>query len=207
MSIATYSDLQTAVGNWLNRSDLTANIPDFIMLAEKRIARRLRRDTVVATVTLNGQSQALPGDCGELRAIRLNNQTSYAPIQIVTPTALGDYAIRHNGVAGTPVAAAVVNNVLYLQPATDQAYDVELVYYQKLVPLSGTNPANQTLLDAPDLYLFGSLLEATPFLEHDERIQIWDAKFEAALNELIIERQRREYGASLRPMRLPVIMG
>src|SRR5882672_139887 len=37
MSILTYTDLQSAIGNWLARSDLSANIPDFITLAEQRI--------------------------------------------------------------------------------------------------------------------------------------------------------------------------
>ena len=42
MAINTYSTLQTAVANWLDRDDLTARIPEFIALAETRINRALR---------------------------------------------------------------------------------------------------------------------------------------------------------------------
>ncbi len=42
MSISTYAELQTAVGNWLNRADLTARIPEFIELFEARVKRDLR---------------------------------------------------------------------------------------------------------------------------------------------------------------------
>ena len=34
MSISTYSELKTAVANFLARTDLTDQIPDFIQLAE-----------------------------------------------------------------------------------------------------------------------------------------------------------------------------
>ena len=34
MALTTYSELQAAVASWLHRDDLTAQIPDFIRLAE-----------------------------------------------------------------------------------------------------------------------------------------------------------------------------
>ena len=55
MAIATYSDLQTAIANFLARTDLTSQIPDFIKLAESRMSRELetrsQEKRVQATLT------------------------------------------------------------------------------------------------------------------------------------------------------------
>ena len=42
MAINTYSTLQTAVANWLDRDDLTDRIPEFVSLAEATFNRTLR---------------------------------------------------------------------------------------------------------------------------------------------------------------------
>ena len=59
MALTTYAELKTSVGDWLNRSDLTTAIPDFISLAEAQIERNLR-DLIV-----NGHlkpGEAMPGE-------------------------------------------------------------------------------------------------------------------------------------------------
>src|SRR5690242_11042188 len=64
MSLATYSDLQTAVGNWLKRSDQTSLIPDMITLAETEIFRHLRvrqMETVFSGTIASDGTLALPG--------------------------------------------------------------------------------------------------------------------------------------------------
>jgi hypothetical protein len=63
---------------------------------------------------------------------------------------------------------------------------------------------NDILTEAPDLYLYGALYESAPYLEHDERIPIWEDFFEKGVTELDIKRQREETNASYRPARLPV---
>ena len=92
-------------------------------------------------------------------------------------------------------------------PAPDQAYAAEVFYFQQLSPLSSTNTTNSVLTEAPDLYLFGALKEAEPFLEHDERIQVWETKYADALTQLLDVRDREEFNASLQPIRLPVVFG
>ena len=76
MAIGTYSELQTAIGNWLGRDDLTDRIPEFIDLAEARLSRELetreqeKRATV--TTTANDQYIALPTGLREIRHVQLN---------------------------------------------------------------------------------------------------------------------------------------
>ncbi len=73
MAITTYSELQSAVADWLNRSDLTARIPDFITLAETRINRdlRAREQQVIATANVDTPFFAIPGDFLEFKSFRI----------------------------------------------------------------------------------------------------------------------------------------
>lgn len=207
MDLATYSGLQAAVASYLNRDDLAAQIPAFIRLAEAKIARRLRRASVRTTLTISGARTVLPGEVAELRSLRLVTGQPHLdrPIHVGTYEQVADRLADTGGVAGRPTMAAVIDGTLHVAPAPDRPYTVEALYFSKLVPLSATLPANRVLHEAPDLYLYGALREAQPYLEHDERIPVWSAAFDGALAELNDAREREETNASLRPMRLPVV--
>jgi hypothetical protein len=209
VAITTYAELQTAGANWLGgRSDLTARIPEFIALAEAQIARDLRRFTTRATITLSVDQNNLPSDCRELKSIRLVTDSSSQdkPLIISTVEELAFRRAQTGDAPGRPLRCAVFNNgtvqALLTQPTPDGVYNAEVFYYQKLVPLSATNTTSTVLTEAPDLYLFGLLKEAEPFLENDERVQMWEAKYAAALSSLLMARDREEWQASQRPLPL-----
>lgn len=206
MAIGNYDELQDAIANWLDRDDLTARIPEFIALAEARIKRELRRRTIVSpfTVAEGDTSSPLPEDCGELRYARHNSASRNAPIKITTPLGLDRY--RDLG-AGIPSAAAVVNGNLLWNRESDGEYDLELIYFAALESLSDDAPTNAELTEAPDLYLFGALAEAAPFLEHDERVGLWESKYQAAVVALNASRESAELGAAPIEMALPVVFG
>lgn len=208
MQLDTYSDLQDAIAQYLNRDDLGEQIPTFITLAEKQIKRRLRRSKSRQTVQFSGDSFQIPATIAEIASVRLvTSETSQdTPFSIVTPEMLNEMKARF-GVAGRPRFGAVVGRELMFAPAADQTYDAELIVFLSTTPLSDDNPTNSVLSEAPDVYLFGALMEAAPFTEEDERIPTWEAKYEKALKELRILREREEYSASLRPIRLPVVFG
>jgi hypothetical protein len=205
MVLNTYAGLQAAVATFLARTDLTEQIPGFIQLVEAQITRVLRRTTVRASVTISGASYTLPANVAELRSLRLvtTSTGSDVPIKIVTPEQLTESRAARS-VVGRPSLAAVVGSTLLLVPACDQAYTMEMTYFDRLIPLSAANASNVVLAEAPDLYLFGALKEAAPFLEHDERTPLWESKYNTALAQLEAVREREEFGASLRPSRLPV---
>lgn len=206
MALATYDDLQTALANWLDRDDLTERIPEFIRLAEARIGRELRLHTIVSpfTVSSGESSSTLPEDCGELRYARHDSDTRDTPIILTTPYGLKQYRCLD---AGTPEAAAVVNGNLVWNREADADYTLELIYFATLTPLSDSAPTNADLTDAPDLYLFGALAEAAPFLEHDERVTLWESKYRAALAAVNTARESAELGAAPITMALPVVFG
>jgi hypothetical protein len=202
--LTNYTELQASVATWLNRTDLVAAIPDFIALAEAQISRRLRRSTVRASVTISDPVYVLSAAVAELRSLRLVTADTRKDIAIAicTPEILNEHRAVWAAI-GRPRYAAVVGSSLLLVPAPDQAYTMEISYFPRLIPLSSSNLTNIVLTEAPDLYLFGSLKEAATYLEHDERVPLWESKFEAALNQLAIVREREEFNASLHPARLP----
>ena len=77
MSFATYSDLQTSIGNYLARSDLTSQIPDFITFAENRLRRELRIRQMlksVTTATVSGDNTIeIPRRTFQLGGVGLNS--------------------------------------------------------------------------------------------------------------------------------------
>ncbi len=203
-SLENYDDLRSAVASWLDRPDLIGHVRDFITLAEKQIARRLRRTSVKATVTFAaGSDYTLPEDCAELRSVRLSSgsPSQDAPLYIGTKEMLDEQTASRAAVAGRPVRGAVVGNTLLLSPLPSEDLTAEIVYFSRPTPLSIGQPSNSVLTEAPDLYLFGALKEAAPYLGEDKRIEMWTAKFEKALVEMNDMRQNEEMGASLRPMR------
>jgi hypothetical protein len=205
--IRSYSELQTSVANWLARGDLAATIPEFIQLAEAEIGRRVRRRVIRTTMTLTGAATPLPADCAELRSIKPMTGAPWRdhPLRGGTKEMLDEAAAHYAGVPGEPRVFAVVGDELLVTPAPAGPRTFEVVYYERLTPLSAANGSNAVLVEAPDIYLWGALAQAAPFLQHDERLPIFQGKFDAAVAQLDAAREREESAASFRPARLPVV--
>lgn len=205
---SNYTELKASVAEALNRTDLIGAIPGFIRLAEAEIDRVLRRTSTRATITVSSASTTLSSGIAELRSVRLvSGSTSQdVVLDVVTPEMLSEHRAGYSA-TGRPRAAAVVGRNLLLAPAPDQAYSAEVIYFPALVPLSGSNATNVVLTEAPDLYFYGAMKHSAPFLEHDERLPMWSALSDSAIDQLHKRREREEHGANMRPMRLPYVFG
>jgi len=174
MALDSYSGLQAEIALWLNREDLTAQIPTFITLLEARMNRELRTREMEtrATATLAEQFVPLPADYLSMKQLQLNTDP-VQPLQFVTATDL-DYIRRdNNDVAGRPFAFSIVDEQIEVAPVPDASYELEMLYHGKITALSGTVSSNWVLEKHPDLYLYGSLLQAAPYLHDDDRIPVW----------------------------------
>ena len=203
MALTTYTELKASVADWLNRSDLTAAIPDFITLAEARLARHPAvQYEKRGTITVDAEVETLPSDCLEVRSLAFDDTVRHRPIEIVSPELLPAWRATL-GETGAPSVAAVTSNgtELQLSPTPDTAYVLKIVYLTAFTPLSSTVATNWVLTSHPDLYLFGSLVEAAPYLKDDERIAVWQSKVEQGLAELQALVERRRYGANTLVMR------
>lgn len=179
MSLSTYAGLKSSIATWLNRTDLTANIPDFIALAEARISRdlRLRSQVTSATITTTAGTQAasLPTGWLEFENVTVvatpNIQLNYVNIQHL------DTRFPENDYTGVPVVYSIEGQQILFGPTPDSAYSVNVLYYKRLDSLSADADTNWLLTYHPNIYLFAALSEAAPFLKDDDRVIMWETKY------------------------------
>lgn len=185
MALSTYAELKTSIGDWLNRSDLTTAIPDFISLAEAQIERTLRtRQMIVrANASFDAQYGAVPSDFLEVKSLKLTSTNPQTPLSFLSIDALDNEMTKYTG-SGKPKFFGVVGGQFRIVPTPDANYTTELTYYAKLTKLSTSVASNWLLSSSPDIYLYGSLLQAAPYLQDDNRISVWATLYERALNDL-----------------------
>lgn len=184
MALASYTDLQAAVASWLHRDDLTANVPDFIALAESRIARDLRLHRQITsgdlTVVAGTQTIALPSGWLEFRSLRL-----VAPDTSLEYLSGPQFVARYPAAdTGSPAHYTIEGGNLRLGPTPDAGGTVAATYFARVPALSDSASTNWLLTEHPGLYLFGALAEAAPFLgQADNRVALWEGKYRAAAQD------------------------
>lgn len=182
MSITNYAELQASVASWLNRGDLSINIPDFITLAETQLNTDLKTRAMEAKTTLSTvagtNTVALPVDMLEMRRLQVVG-TYNQPLSYRSPDEISiDYAA--NG-SGQPVVFTVIGGNIEVAPIPDGVYSLELTYQQRIPSLSDANTTNWLLTSWPNAYLYASLIAATPFIMNDARLQTWAQLYSQAI--------------------------
>jgi hypothetical protein len=180
MAIATYTDLRTALGNWLSRGDLADRIPEFITMAEATMNKVVRSRLMVVTSNYNISSGANSVSVNDdiLQSTRVVRATNATETLQQKPLGYIDQALRvRQSVSATPLYYAIDGNKLIVAPVADTAKVYAVSAYRKVPPLA-SNSTNWLLTNHPDIYLYYSLWHAYPYLKDEERsTQMWqDAK-------------------------------
>ena len=192
----TYDNLTSNVLQYLERNDTAVvnQIPTFIMLAEFEIAEMMKslgqQQVVQSTMQVGNPVIPKPARwrktvsmnitvAGKLQSVLLRKYEylrNYAPDSTATGTPLyySDYDYDNWLVAPTP----------------DQSYAFEVLYYERLVPLSSDTQTNWITRNAPNAMLYGTLLQAMPFLKNDQRL-IFQQKYTEAIQALSNEDKLR----------------
>lgn len=190
----TFSELEGDVRRYLERGFsvetdplVYEQIPRLITLAERRCAVDLKIQgfQVVTTSTMQTGVAVYPKPDRWRMTVSINVGTgpslekrkpvfprsyeylrNYWPTDtdLGTPEFYADYDYKHWIFAATP----------------DQDYPFEVIYYELPALLSTTNQTNWLTEFAPQMLLYATLLEATPFLKNDERIQVWQGMYETS---------------------------
>jgi len=193
-TITNYATLQSAIADYLNRADLTSQIQTFIQFAEADLNTRLRsREMIVnATATSDGQFVALPPDW--LEAINMMIVGGQSPLRYITPDE-ADTIIKAQTYTSTRFYSMTTGIIELVPPAVDDI-TIDMVYYGKIPALSTANTTNWLLTKAPDVYLYGALTHAAPFLMDDQRMGVFSQIYLARVQSLQDESQKALHSGS-----------
>ena len=189
-AVMTYDSLVENIQTYLERTDAQtlAKIPQFIMFAEQTIASEIKflGNLVVVESTMTASENIIPKPARWRKTVSMNISVAgvrqpvllrtyeymreYWPDQTKTdvPKFFGDYDYDHWLVSPTPASA----------------YTYEVLYYERNQPLDSSNQSNWFTEYAPQALLYGSLLQAMPFLKNDERIPMWQAQYDKIISVL-----------------------
>lgn len=206
MSFTNYSALQTTIANYLGRTDLTAQIPTFIQLAETRLAREIRTRLMLKSATANmtgGDSRvAVPTDFMELRDLHIQGNPRI-PVSYLSPSAFTRNARADE--SGKPVFYTVLQTEFDFAPIPDTNYALEILYYAKPTQLSNSNTSNVFLANYPDALLYASLMEAEPYLINDARVQLWGSMYDRAIRNISDSDENSEYSGVPLQMKIAIL--
>lgn len=209
--LTSFKGLCAAVSEWLGRDDLTAQIPTFIHLAEKRLSRELRLRVMERRAETDVQAfqdavplpwRREPGNWDVFLEMRdLVWQDADGTSRNLTYAPPDEYAVTR--AAGLPRQYTIIGRDLFLLPAPDVAGKLALTYYAEIPPLGENQTDNAVLLTAPDVYLYATLLESVPFTRGSAPAELWGQFFSGAKAKLEASEQRARYTANLtmRPTR------
>jgi hypothetical protein len=192
-AVQTYDSLVDDISTYLERTDTATleKIPTFIMLAEQVIASEIKflgnltvmQSTMVATQPVIDKPARWHKTvsmnvvvAGERKPVLLRKYEYLReywpdPTQTDVPKFYCDYDYTHWLVAPTPTSG----------------YTFEVLYYERIQPLDSSNQTNWFTIYAPQALLYGSLLQAMPFLKNDERMPMWQAQYDKIINTLKTE--------------------
>tara|TARA_R110000868_G_scaffold24674_2_gene97049 strand:- start:13465 stop:14100 length:636 start_codon:yes stop_codon:yes gene_type:complete len=196
-SVMTYDSLVENIQSYLERNDAATldKIPLFIMLAEQVIASKIK---FLGNLTVN-TSNMVVGNAIIAKPARWHKTVSMN-ITVAgerEPVLLRKYEYLRNyspdpAETGVPKYYADYDYTNWLvAPTPALAYNFEVLYYERVQPLDSSNQTNWFTIYAPQALLYGSLLQAMPFLKNDERIPMWQAQYEAIMTTLAEEDKLR----------------
>jgi hypothetical protein len=188
----TFTTLQEDVRRYLERGSTYASdpvvyeqIPRLINLAERRIARELKIQGFINVVTGTLQTgvsvYAKPDRWRDTVSINIGTGAQNNTRKMLFTRAY-EYLLSYwpdRTATSRPIFYADYDYTHWLYaPTPDADYPFEVLYYELPPLLDDVVQTNWLTEYAPQLLLYGTLLEATPFLKNDERIPVWQSMYD-----------------------------
>jgi hypothetical protein len=199
--ITSYATLQTAIQGFAQNdgANFVAKIPEFIASAEERIYNDLRIRAMEAAFSeaIASGVVAVPSGFIEWKHLYIDG----APVQKLSRESAEwiytNYPTR--SACGKPKYFAREAESIIFAPYPDSTYTVKGVYYKRLTALSDSNTTNWFIVNAPDLLKYASLCESAAF-SADERLPLWEQKYQAIAMRLKLTDARESHSGSLLSM-------
>lgn len=190
MAITNYNELKTAIAAWANRSDLSAQLADFVTLAEAdlKVRARLTQWDTETSLTVTAGSATLPNDFAAAVSVQFGDQTT--DLEYMTPRQLKDRGYLE--ASGDPVAYSIIADTLRVAPSASG--NAALLYIARFTSLSDSAPTNSLLTLFPDVYLYGALVHAAVYLRDSNLATAAKGAYEEALGRLNGYMDSRRFG-------------
>lgn len=181
MSLANYTQLQSALTSAISRSDFGVKIIDCIALAEDKMNKRLRLRGMELRVTASISTEyiSLPTGFLAMKNFQLNT-TPKTHLRYATPDYL-DARYPSGDNTDTPAFFTFIGGEIQLAPAPDTTYTAEMTYYEKLD--LAADSTNWVLTNSPRIYYYGALREAYHMIKDERRASYYDGLQEASIRE------------------------
>jgi len=190
--VMTYDSLTSTVLQYLERSDAATReaIPTFITLCEFEIAEEIKTlgQLNVANASMSQGNPVLqkPARWRKTVSMTITNASGAQPVFLRKFEYLKSYW-PDAAQTDLPLFYSDIDyDHWYIAPTPDQDYNFEVLYYERIAPLSSDNQTNWLTRNAPNAMLYGTLLQAMPFLKNDQR-QIFQQKYSEAIAALKTE--------------------
>lgn len=202
MALSTYAGLQASIASWLNRDDLTDQIPDFISLfeadfdADVRTALHRRR-ICRSSATVENEYETLPTNYLSIQSVVIDGDPVWR-LEYVTPEELAnrkqtqdawrtaveaDWTTAAGDGTCPPKYFSIVGTEIRFFPVPEDSFDALMTVYERLDAIEGAD-TNWLLEIYPQAYLYGSLLQASVFLTGDPRLATWQQMYDLTIQKI-----------------------
>jgi hypothetical protein len=184
VSITTYAELKTAIVSWLDvpTATFTSQIDDLVTVGEKRLFREARTRDMESAISsvIAGGFIALPTDYVAIKYAYIDGSSVCRLERRPADWIYQAYPVRT--ASGKPKYIARESTNFIFGPFPDSAYTVKGIYYRRQALIANT--PNALFLANPDLYLFSCLAESESLIGRDDRIALWEAKYQRILADV-----------------------
>lgn len=196
--ITTYATLQTAIADYLARSDLTSFLPNFTQAWEERFLRDSANWAswmeAALSVTITNSVAAVPADYLGLKIAYISGNNS-PPLKRISLDQLYQRYPRESS-TGTPRYIARNASNFEFGPVPSSGTLKGTYYAKPTVLRTDSDGVNWLVTNAPDLCLYGSLLEAESFIKNDKRLATWSNLYSVALDAYRSQFREEDYSGA-----------
>lgn len=194
----TYTGLLASISDWLVRGDLAPVAPDLVTLVDadlNSLTQRLRLQEVDQPLTMVPGSRFLPLPAAYEEPLALWVEWP-AGREALTEVIASN--LNATNTAGRPYQWCIDGANLGFDRPADQAYSLTFRILAGFGLAAGASPSTYVLSRYPNVYLYGALLKAAPYIKNDDRIPVWRAEYGAAMQAMLAKEGRARSGAPLR---------
>lgn len=174
------------VKTWLDVPDLDDDVFGYCLdSATERLNRDLNSQWMEETyefTVVDGEPIDIESEIPDYNRMRLVTVRGGLPLVAMALNEFKAEKIENMGTTPRVYCMSAMKLMIWPLPAVDDIVDID--YYKKVPALSDDLDENVFSKKHPDAFLYAALLEATPFLTEDERLETW-ATFYTGIRESI----------------------